>query len=218
MSKAIIIVGAGRQGRVLADVFDKDEAGSTVAGYLDDTKLVGERIRGYPVLNSFSAMRDRAFVLDHAWIVAIGDNLIREDLCRTLVEAGATMVNAVHPTVQISRAATLGRGLYIGPFSSLGAGSAIGDWAAIEANVRVGGDVRIGEAVFLAPGVMVTGGSSIGARSFLGAGTIVSNNVKVGADCVVGANSTVVRDLPDGTSASGSPARASPLTRRPFKR
>jgi UDP-N-acetylbacillosamine N-acetyltransferase len=120
-------------------------------------------------------------------------NLIREDLCRTLAEAGATMFNAVHPTAQISRAATLGRGLYIGPFSSVGPGSTIGDWATLEGHGRIGGDVRICEAAFLGPGVMVTGGSLIGARSFLGAGTIVSNNVTVGADCVVGANSTVVR-------------------------
>jgi sugar O-acyltransferase (sialic acid O-acetyltransferase NeuD family) len=218
MTKPIVIVGAGRQGRVIVDVFDNDEAGSPVAGYLDDTKPVGEKVCGHPVLNGFAAMHDRAFVLDHAWIVAIGDNLIRENLCRTLVEVGATMINAVHPNARISRAATLGQGLYIGSFSSVGPGSAIGDWATIEGHGRVGAEVRIGDAAFLAPGVMVTGGASIGARSFLGAGTIVSNNVTVGIDCIVGANSTVVRDLPDGTTAHGSPARPAPLTRRPFKR
>jgi sugar O-acyltransferase (sialic acid O-acetyltransferase NeuD family) len=218
MIKPIVIVGAGRQGRVIFDVFDNDDAASPVAGYLDDTKPVGEKVCGRPVLGGFAAMSDRAFVHDHAWVVAIGDNLIRQTLCRTLLDAGATMVNAAHPSARISRAATLGQGLYIGPLSSLGPGCTIGDWATMEGHGRVGGDVRIGEAVFLAPGVMVTGGSSIGARSFLGAGTIVSNNVAVGVDCVVGANSTVVRDLPDGTTAYGSPARPAPLTRRPFKR
>jgi sugar O-acyltransferase (sialic acid O-acetyltransferase NeuD family) len=219
MNKPIVIVGAGRQARVILDVFDGDDmAGGSVAGYLDDTKPVGEEIRGYPVLNGFAAIHDRAFVLDHAWIVGIGDNLIRRDLCRVLAEAGAVMVNAVHRTVQISRAATLGQGLYIGPLSSVGGGFAISDWAAIEGHARIGGDVRVGEAAFLAPGSILNGGSSVGARSFLGAGTIVSNNVSVGADCVVGANSVVLQDLPDGTSAHGSPARPAALNRRPFKR
>ena len=218
MNKLIVIVGAGRQGRVIFDVFDKDEAGSLVAGYLDDTKPVGELIRGFPVLNGFAAIHDRTFVLDHAWIVAIGDNLIRRDLYRVLAEAGATIVNAVDPTAQISRAATLGRGIYIGPLTSVGPGTAISDWATIEGHGRIGADVRIGEAAFFGPGVIATGGASIGACSFLGAGTIIANNVRVGADCVVGANSAVVRDLPDGISAYGSPARPAPLRRRPFKR
>src|SRR5262245_8648183 len=217
MSKPIVIVGAGRQGRVIADAFDAGCAG-VIAGYLDDTKGRGEPVRGYPVLDTFAAMRDRAFVADHAWIVALGDNLIRGDLCRALAEAGATMVNAIHPTSPISPAATLGRGIYVGPLSSIGAKSTIGDWAVIEGHVRVGGDVRIGEAAFVGPGAMLVGGASLGACSFLGAGSVVSNDVAVGAGCVIGANSTVTRDCPDGTTGYGSPARPAPLDPRPFKR
>lgn len=218
MNKPVVIVGAGRQGRNIAEILEAAESAAPVAGFLDDTKPAGEKIIGHSVLDDFAAMRDPAFVLDHAWIVAIGDNLVRRDLCRALAEAGATFVSAVHRTAQISRMATLGRGLFIGPLSSVGADSMIADWVALEAHVRVGVDVRIGEAAFLGPGTLVTGGSSVGARSFLGAGTVVSNEVSVGADCVVGANSVVVRDLPDGSTAYGSPARPASLTRRPFKR
>lgn len=218
MSKSVVIVGGGRHGRVVLDVFDNDEAVSPIAGYLDDTMPVGEKIYGHPVLNGFAAMHDRAFVLDHAWFVALGDNVVRRDLCRTLADAGATIVNAIHPSAQISRRATLGRGVYVGPFASIGPGAAIGDWTIIEGHGRLGTNIRVGEAAFLGAGVTLTGESSVGDGSFLGAGTIVSNKISVGADCVVGANSTVIRHLPDGITASGSPAQPKPLTRRPFKR
>jgi UDP-perosamine 4-acetyltransferase len=218
MSKPIVIVGGGRHGRVVLDVFDSDEVAAPVAGYLDDTMPVGEKIYGYPVLNGFAAIHNRAFVLDHAWFVALGDNVYRRDLCRTLADAGATIINAVHPSAQISRRATLGCGIYVGPFASMGPGTSIGDWTIIEGHGRIGVNVRVGEAAFLGPGVTLTGESSVGAGSFLGAGTIVANKVSVGADCMVGANSTVVRDLPDGITAAGSPAQPKPLTRRPFKR
>jgi sugar O-acyltransferase (sialic acid O-acetyltransferase NeuD family) len=218
MNKPLVIVGAGRQGRIVAETLEGVEAAGPVAGYLDDTKAIGEKILGYPVLNGFAAIRDPRFVFDHAWIVAIGDNLIRRDLYRVLVAADAAIISAIHRTACISRAAILGRGLFIGPLSSVGPNSMIGDWSVLEAHVRVGVDVRVGEAAFLGPATIVTGGSSVGANSFLGAGTIINNNRSVGADCIIGANSVVTRDLPDGTSAYGAPARPVPLTRRPFKR
>jgi sugar O-acyltransferase (sialic acid O-acetyltransferase NeuD family) len=217
MIKPIVVVGAGRQGRNIVEVLEDGKAGP-VAGFLDDTKPAGETVLGHPVLNGFAAMRDAGFVRAHSWIVAVGDNLIRKNLCRGLADAGAIFVCAIHQAVHLSRTAVLGRGVYVGPFSSVGANSTIGDWAVLQANVRVGVDIRVGEASFLAPGVIITGGGSVGAGSVLGAGAVLSNDVSVGDDCVVGANSLVLRDLPNGTTAYGTPARPAALTPRPFEK
>jgi sugar O-acyltransferase (sialic acid O-acetyltransferase NeuD family) len=218
MNNPIVIVGAGRQGRNIAETLENAEATAPVAGFLDDTKPAGSTILGVRVLAGFSAMHDKTFVHDHGWIVAIGDNLVRSELCRALADAGATFVSAVHPTAQLSRTAALGRGVFVGPLCSVGTGSTIGDWAVLEGHTRIGVDVRVAEGAFFGPGVILTGGSSVGARSFLGAGTTLCNDVSVGADCVVGANSLVTRDLPDGATACGTPARPARLNRRPFKR
>jgi maltose O-acetyltransferase len=47
----------------------------------------------------------------------------------------------------------------------------------------------------------------IGDNVWLGGGVIVCPGVTIGADTVVGAGSVVVRDLPPGVVAVGSPAR-----------
>jgi maltose O-acetyltransferase len=47
----------------------------------------------------------------------------------------------------------------------------------------------------------------VGDNVWLGGGVIVCPGVKIGADTVVGAGSVVVRDLPAGVLAVGSPAR-----------
>lgn len=47
----------------------------------------------------------------------------------------------------------------------------------------------------------------IGDSTFIGFGTVVLPNVKIGRYCVIGANSTVTRDIPDFSVASGSPAK-----------
>ncbi len=48
---------------------------------------------------------------------------------------------------------------------------------------------------------------SVGDNVWIGAGTIVSAGVAIGNDTVVGAGSVVVRDLPSGVLAAGTPAR-----------
>lgn len=216
MSKPLVIVGGGRFARVIFDVIDGDRAANPVAGFLDDTMPVGTQVCGFPVLAGFSAMRDHAFVRDHAWFVALGDNIVRKDIGHALADAGGTIVNLVHPSAYISRRATLGKGIYIGPFQSLGPGAVIGDWVIVEGHGRFGVEARAEEGAFIGAGVVLTGNSSVGAGSFMGAGVVVGNKVAVGAGCVIGANSTVLRNLPDGVTAAGSPAQPKSMTRRPF--
>ncbi len=217
MTKPIVIVGAGRHARAAADIFSLMDP-STVAGYLDDTRSVGEIVTGYPVLDGFKVMRDRAFVLDHTWHVGIGDNIHRRELYRVLADAGASLVSAIHQRAQVSRSATLGRGVYIGCFVNIGADAVICDWALVSGNTFVGVDGYVGEAAFVGAGSRILAGTSLGARSFLGAGTTLSNDASVGDDCVIGANSFVRGHLPNGTTAYGAPARPAPLKRQPFRR
>jgi len=47
----------------------------------------------------------------------------------------------------------------------------------------------------------------IGARSWLATGVVVTPGVTIGEGVTVGANSVVTRDLPDGCTAAGAPAR-----------
>jgi sugar O-acyltransferase (sialic acid O-acetyltransferase NeuD family) len=216
ITKPVVIVGAGRQGRNVADVLEAQT--KKIAGYLDDTKPKGVLVFDYPVLDGLSAIEDRAFVLDYAWIVAIGDNYVRDNLYRKLDGLGATFVNAIHPSAQISRGANLGRGLFIAACTVAHTGSIIGDWALVGGHAFFGVDARVSEAAFIGNGVILSAGASVGARSFLGSGAILSNDASVGADCVVGAGSLVMKELADGTTAYGIPARPAPLGRHPFSR
>jgi sugar O-acyltransferase (sialic acid O-acetyltransferase NeuD family) len=214
--KPIVILGAGRHGRGAVEILDGLQM--AVAGFLDDTKPTGEPVSGRPVLGAFATMRDLAFVRDHAWFVAVGDNYTRRTLCRELADADASFASVIHPSAQISPSATLGRGLYIGACSVVQTGSIVGDWALLGAHAYVGIDGSVGDAAFVGHGSILAAGTSVGACTFLGSGAIMANDASVGADCTVGAGSVVTRALPDGSTAYGVPARPAPITRRPFKR
>src|SRR5205085_1830102 len=59
----------------------------------------------------------------------------------------------------------------------------------------------------------------IGARARIGSGTVLVAPVTVGDDAVTGANATVLagRDVPDGATAVGVPARVLPRAKAPAK-
>ena len=207
MTKEVVIVGAGRQGRNVLEILRFDSNQYPVAGFIDDTKTVGEMILGCPVLGGFDQMADPAFVACHDWFVALGDSPVRQQIGRRLKRTGATVVNVTHPTAQISRYCQMGSGVYVAAFASIYSCSRVEDWALLEACSVVGSDTFVGDAAFLGPACVLTGGSAVGALSFLGAGTVVLNNIRIGSACVIGANALVVKDIPDGVRAQGVPAR-----------
>jgi len=99
----------------------------------------------------------------------------------------------------------------------------IGRGSSIAAHLRV----TIGDDVYFGPNVYVTDHNhsnadpalpvgrqaapeqevTIGARSWLATGVVVTPGVTIGEGVSVGANSVVTRDLPDGCTAAGAPAR-----------
>jgi UDP-perosamine 4-acetyltransferase len=210
MPKQVVIVGAGRQGRNVAEILAASPATLPIAGFLDDGKPFGEVVVGWPVLGGLDRMDEPGFIDHHAWFVAIGANELRARIGGRLKDAGATIVNAIHANTDVSPYAEIGVGVYVAPFGRIGSGSRVGDWALVEMGSLVGCDARVGRAASLGPSSILTGGASVGDLTAVGAGSVVVNDVHVGSGCVLAAGSVVVDEVPDGTRVQGVPARAVP--------
>lgn len=204
-NRRIIIMGAGREGRIAAD--DCKTLGLEIAGFLDDTKPCGERINDIPVLGGFDLANDAPMVAEFGWIVALGNNEIRRELLSNIEERGGAVTTVIHPTCLISSSATIGRGVRIAAYGCVLPNSSIADYALLERYASIGADVTIREAAFIGPGCQIAGGCDIGRCASIGIGASMIERTKVGDHSIVGAGAAVTTDIPSHVLAVGVPAR-----------
>jgi len=110
---------------------------------------------------------------------------------------------------------SIGEGSYIGPFAVLGAGGGllIGPRCQIGARFTVSAESHERDAQnSFVHGKVSRSGVEIGSECWIGNNVCVLDGVRIGARCVIGAGSVVTRDVPDGSTAFGVPARVRSTT------
>jgi acetyltransferase EpsM len=193
MAQRIVIVGAGSQGAIVADILEC--AGTPAIGFVDDTP-------GKNVLGTIDELRD----IEHdAIIVAIGDNRLRRGLLEKL--AGEKLASAIHPFTSIAASATIGDGSMISAGAIVQPNAVIGRSAILNTKASIDHDTVVGDFAHVSLGSTIGANVRIGEDTLIAAGVTIVSGMTVGARSVIGAGAVVVRDIPDDVTAFGVPAR-----------
>lgn len=200
--KPLIIVGAGGYAKSVLDSLDTSLY--DFKGFIDERQDKNEHL-GYQVLaHSLSELSDCSA---YSYFVAIGNNTKRCDWYNQIKALGCEIINVVDPTALVSEYATLGEGCFVGKLAIINAGATIGNDTVVNTTALVEHGCKVGNHVNLSTKSIINGDVVVGDGSFIGSASTSIGQVTIGSWSIIGAGAVVTRDVPDGVTAVGIPAR-----------
>lgn len=204
-STEVYLYGGGGHARVVLDILRSRQI--PVAAILDDHPDEGlKEIYGVPIypaaeeLELISRERSR-------WIVAIGDNRIRQQVVERLSEMGFQFTKAIHPSAQIGPGVRICPGTVVMANAVINANTLIGYHSIVNTGATIDHECAIGDYCHIAPGCSLCGTVKVRDGGFLGVGTTVCPGMEIGRYTTCGAGSVVVKSLPEHVLAYGCPAK-----------
>lgn len=196
MSKAIIVLGAGGHGRVIADIIRS--SGDKLAGFLDDN-VTGE-IRGVPVLGRLEDVS--GYKDSYSFVIGIGDNTLRKHFSELY---HADWHTAIHPSAILASDVVIGAGSVVMAGAIVNTGTRIGAHCIINTGAVVEHDSQLGDFVHISPNATLCGMVEVGHLTHIGAGAVVRNNTIIIDKCTIGAGSVVIREVSETGVYAGNP-------------
>ena len=190
----MVLYGASGHAKVVIDIL---EANNVSIDYIVDDDCRISELLGYDV-------RHDCCMFDEV-LVAIGACQQRKKIVESI--RAYKFPIAIHPSAIISPRARINDGTVIMQGAIVQSCTSIGKHCVVNTGASVGHDVTLADYVHIAPRAVVTGNVKIGECSWIGAGAVIRQGIKIGSNCMIGAGAVVVKDVADGDTVVGNPAR-----------
>ena len=194
------IVGAGGLGREVLDACLA--SGQKIGGFLDDGRA-GETVRGLTVRSPDAS----EVVAGAGYVIGIADPDARVRLAQLLDGRGLQPVTVRHPTAQVAPESKIGSGCVLLANAYVSSSVTLGTHTQVQYNATVGHDAVLGDFVTVYPGANVSGSVRLADRVSVGSSAVVLQGRTLAEAAFAGAGAVVTRDVADGVTVVGSPAR-----------
>lgn len=199
--KDLIIIGAGGHGKVIADIARNNSYINI--SFLDDSKKTFNEYQIIGTIQNLESFNPNKY----DFIVAIGNNIVREKIQNELITKGFNVVTLIHPSAVISPSVTIGKGTVVMANCVINAGSSIGEGCIINTASTIDHDCKVYNYVHISPGSHIAGTVEIKERTWIGIGSSIINNIKICKDCIFGAGSVVIKDIFSSGTYVGVPVK-----------
>lgn len=159
-------------------------------------------------LRTFWLFRRRELNGKYARTLPFGDYVV--DRWEKAKELGFGKGTSVYDSSVILGDVKVGEQTWIGPFTILdgsGGGLEIGSYCSISAGVQIYTHDTVDRSLTGGKAPIITAPTKIGSNCYIGPNVVIAKGVNIGDNVVIGANSLVLKDIPSGCKAFGTPCR-----------
>ena len=208
MAKILGIYGSGGLGREVLELSKIINSGNNrwdevifIDDYRSETQFKSLKVLSYDV------MKENINPMDIEIVIGIGEPESRRVLAEKIMQDGYELATLIHPNVHIPESTTIGSGSVICANVFVSCDVRIGDNVYVQPHASVGHDTSIENNSVISGFVNISGSCYIGMNTYVGASVCIKEKAIIGNNTIVGMGSVVIRDIPEGVTALGNPAR-----------
>jgi len=199
------IYGAGGLGREIYDlavrINEHNKKWDNIV-FIDDNKKI--EVKTIPIyeFEEFLCINEQKQI-----IIAVGDPKNRYFIYEKIIKNNLKLAILKDPNAIVSNSAHIESGVIISEFCTIHSNVVIKTNSLIQPFCCIGHDIEIGRHTVISTTSNIGGGSTIKDRVLLGMNCSVLQNIVIESDSLVAMGSVVFRDVPEGATVLGNPAR-----------
>lgn len=204
----LLIIGARGYGREIYDFFlrCKESLGDVECkGFLDDKKDALEGFNGYPPI--ISSVEDYQPKDNDVFICALGEPQWVKHYTEIIENKGGKFISIISPKTILGRNTDIGDGCIISGLTIISPDVRIGKHTSIGVFSNIGHDVKIGDYCHLGAYTFIGGRTTLGNEITAHPRTNILPDKKIGDKAIIGAGSVVIRNVKEGDTVFGVPAK-----------
>jgi sugar O-acyltransferase (sialic acid O-acetyltransferase NeuD family) len=201
----MVLIGYSGHAFVVYGIFKA--SGKNVTGYCDVAEKAYNPFN-LPYFGTENSGTGLDAIKASGYFIAVGDNGLRRKIYESLQKNNLLSANAIHPSAVIDASANIAtQGVMIAANATINPLASIATGAICNTSCIIEHECVVGEFSHIGPGAVLCGNVKIGAGSFVGANAVIRQGITIGNSAMIGAGAVVVKDVPDGATVIGVPAR-----------
>ena len=210
MLKNLIIIGAGDFAReitwLIEDINAVEPTYSIVCYLDDDPSKKGVVYKNYECWGAIDLLPSLAAKYEASAVIAMQDAGSRKRIVERFPDF-VQWATVVHPSACVADTTTVGVGSILCANVTVSVQTEIGNHCLFNIGSTIGHDCVLGDYVCVMSGACICGHVTVGDGAYLATNSTVIPGRRIGAGATVGAGSAAIRNVRDGVTVIGVPAK-----------